>query len=169
MAYIAAIRTGKQECAERGIFPPADRQKGRQSFPVVEADVSRLAKVAMGDGITGGDRENFAAFRGSSKCIFICKKPEAIARARCEEPVLILMDLSLPVMSGWLAITYLKLNPITSRIPIIGLTAHAMVEGQEKAMSIGCDDYDTKPIEMPRLLQKIRHLLQPEVQRISIP
>lgn len=82
-----------------------------------------------------------------------------IAKAASEQPHLILMDMSLPVVDGWDATRRLKADPATSGIPIIALTAHAMAEDKEKAMAAGCDDYDTKPIELARLLEKIRKLL----------
>jgi len=69
------------------------------------------------------------------------------------------MDLSLPVLDGWEAARRIKAAPETSRIPIIALTAHAMPGDQEKALAAGCDDFDTKPVEMPRLLGKIRTLV----------
>jgi two-component system cell cycle response regulator DivK len=82
-----------------------------------------------------------------------------VAKAAIEHPNLILMDMSLPVMDGWEATRRLKADPATKAIPIIALTAHAMVEDREKAMAAGCDDYDTKPIDLPRLLEKIRKFL----------
>ncbi len=84
---------------------------------------------------------------------------ESVEVARSEAPDLILMDMSLPVMDGWEATRQLKANPETQAIPIIALTAHAMSGDREKAMEAGCDDYDTKPIELPRLLGKIEALL----------
>jgi CheY-like chemotaxis protein len=82
-----------------------------------------------------------------------------LAKAGAEKPALILMDMSLPVVDGWEATRRLKADPATSAIPVIALTAHAMAEDKEKALAAGCDDYDTKPIELPRLLEKIRKFL----------
>jgi two-component system, cell cycle response regulator DivK len=84
---------------------------------------------------------------------------EGITAAKAEYPDLILMDMSLPVIDGWEATRRLKAEPNTRRIPVIGLTAHAMAGDREKVIDAGCDDYDTKPVELPRLLQKIEALL----------
>jgi len=79
--------------------------------------------------------------------------------ARKEAPDLILMDMSLPVMDGWTATQEIKKSADTGRIPVIALTAHAMASDRDKALAAGCDDYDTKPIELARLLEKIEALL----------
>ncbi|MBI2303860.1 MAG: response regulator [Chloroflexi bacterium] len=84
---------------------------------------------------------------------------QGIAAVHSENPDLILMDLSLPVVDGWEATRRLKEAPQTRSIPIIALTAHAMVGDQRRAQEAGCDDYDTKPIEFSRLLAKIETLL----------
>lgn len=82
-----------------------------------------------------------------------------IAMAQKEMPDLILMDMSLPGLDGWQASRQLKSDNATSRIPIIALTAHAMAEDREKAMAAGCDEYETKPVELTSLLAKIQALL----------
>lgn len=84
---------------------------------------------------------------------------QGIAMSQRESPDLILMDMSLPVLDGWQATRQLKANPQTKSIPIIALTAHAMVGDRERAIEVGCDDYDTKPVEFQRLLAKINEML----------
>jgi CheY-like chemotaxis protein len=84
---------------------------------------------------------------------------QGVDQARAERPDLILMDMSLPVMDGWAATQAIKADAELAKIPVIALTAHAMAGDREKAMAAGCDDYDTKPIELPRLLEKIGKFL----------
>jgi len=84
---------------------------------------------------------------------------KGVQMATSEAPDLILMDMSLPVMDGWEATRRIKADKNTQSIPVIALTAHAMATDRAKALDAGCDDYDTKPIELPRLLEKIeKHL-----------
>ncbi len=84
---------------------------------------------------------------------------QGLDMARSQVPDLILMDMSLPRMDGWEATRLLKADSSTSRIPIIALTAHAMVSDRDRALAAGCDEYDTKPVEFHRLLGKIQGLL----------
>jgi CheY-like chemotaxis protein len=84
---------------------------------------------------------------------------QGVDLAASAQPDLILMDLSLPVIDGWEATRRVKANPATAKIPVIALTAHAMSQDKEKALAAGCDDFDTKPVELPRLLEKMNALL----------
>ena len=84
---------------------------------------------------------------------------QGVAMAQSEKPDLVLMDLSLPGIDGWEATRRIKAGADTKHLPVIGLTAHAMAGDREKALEAGCDDYDTKPIELDRLIGKIESLL----------
>ena len=84
---------------------------------------------------------------------------QGVAMAGAEAPALILMDMSLPGIDGWEVTRRLKATAQTQKIPVIALTAHAMSDDREKALAAGCDDFDTKPVELPRLLSKIQALL----------
>ena len=84
---------------------------------------------------------------------------EGVARAKVDAPDIVLMDLSLPGIDGWEATRQLKAAEETSAIPVLALTAHAMAGDREKALEAGCDDFDTKPIDLPRLVDKIDALL----------
>jgi two-component system cell cycle response regulator DivK len=85
---------------------------------------------------------------------------QGVDMALSARPDLILMDMSLPVIDGWEATRRIKANDATRQVPVIALTAHAMAGDREKAMEVGCDDYDTKPVEITRLLGKIAALLK---------
>jgi two-component system cell cycle response regulator DivK len=85
---------------------------------------------------------------------------QAVAMAAAESPDLILMDMSLPVMDGLEATRQVKAAAATRSIPVIALTANALVEDRERALAAGCNDFDTKPVELPRLLEKIKNQLQ---------
>jgi len=90
-----------------------------------------------------------------------------IEMAQTQAPDLILMDMSLPLVDGWEATRRLKASIATQNIPLIALTAHAMSSDREKALEAGCDDYDTKPVEMTRLLEKIEALLDGEFRGLD--
>ncbi len=87
---------------------------------------------------------------------------QGVALAHTEMPDVILMDMSLPILDGWEATRLIKADPATKGIPVIALTAHAMTGDREKAFAVGCDDYDIKPIDLPRLLGKIEACVQKE-------
>lgn len=86
---------------------------------------------------------------------------EGISMAQTQNPDLILMDMSLPVLDGWEATRRLKASPETQQIPIIALTAHALMSDRDQAFEVGCDDYETKPIDFPRLLEKLEARIGP--------
>ena len=90
---------------------------------------------------------------------------QGLLMAEVEKPALILMDMSLPELDGWEATRRLKAAKSTQHIPVVALTAHAMIDDREKAFAAGCDDYDTKPVEFQRLLEKINTLLLQEGTR----
>ena len=83
-----------------------------------------------------------------------------VAMAKSESPDIVLMDMSLPIVDGWEATRQIKATPETQGIPVIALTAHAMAGDEEKALAAGCNDYETKPVDLPKLLAKIDALLQ---------
>lgn len=83
---------------------------------------------------------------------------QGVLMATSETPDLVLMDMSLPVIDGWEATRQLRANPVTSHLPILAVTAHAMASDRDKVLAAGCDDYDTKPIDFERLLGKIEAL-----------
>lgn len=92
-----------------------------------------------------------------------------VTLAHSELPDLILMDMSLPLLDGWQATRLLKADEQTAAIPIIALTAHIMIYDRNRALEAGCDDYDTKPIEFARLIQKITALLPDDIETASTP
>jgi CheY-like chemotaxis protein len=101
-------------------------------------------------------------FRKGYEVFIAVDGAEGVALARSTMPDLILMDMSLPVMDGWEATRQIKADPKTKAIPVIALTAHAMAGDREKCLAAGCNDYDTKPVEFPRLLEKIESCLTQE-------
>jgi CheY-like chemotaxis protein len=97
--------------------------------------------------------------RRGFQVIFAVDGQQGVDLARSERPDIILMDMSLPVIDGWEATRRVKSDDATRGVPVIGLTAHAMAGDREKAMEAGCDDYDTKPVELERLIGKMERLL----------
>ena len=97
--------------------------------------------------------------RRSFSVIIAVDGQQGVELAQSEMPDLILMDMSLPVLDGWTATQTIKDNPATTNIPVIALTAHAMSGDRQKALAAGCDDYDTKPVDLTRLLEKMSALL----------
>jgi two-component system cell cycle response regulator DivK len=97
--------------------------------------------------------------RNGFEIIIAIDGQQGVTMASSEKPDLILMDMSLPIIDGWEATRRIKADPATNSIPVIALTAHALVQDREKAMAAGCDDFDTKPVELPRLMEKIRSFL----------
>lgn len=91
--------------------------------------------------------------------IFAENGAESIEVARKSQPDIILMDMSLPVMDGWEATKKIKADKATSHIPIMGLSAHAMSSDRDKAITAGCNDYETKPVDLPRLIKKIKKIV----------
>jgi len=97
--------------------------------------------------------------RRSFSVIIAVDGQQGVELAQSEMPDLILMDMSLPILDGWTATQTIKDNPATTNIPVIALTAHAMSGDRQKALAAGCDDYDTKPVDLTRLLEKMSALL----------
>jgi len=97
--------------------------------------------------------------RRGFQVIFAVDGQQGVDLARSERPDIILMDMSLPIIDGWEATRRVKSDDATRAVPVIGLTAHAMAGDREKAIEAGCDDYDTKPVELERLIGKMERLL----------
>ena len=115
--------------------------------------------VLIEDNETNRDMLSRRLTRRSFDIVMAPDGEEGIVSAGTHKPDLILMDISLPGVSGWEAIQRLKANDQTKSIPVIALTAHALTTDREKAMAIGCDDYEAKPVDLPDLLAKIESLL----------
>jgi len=119
-----------------------------------------MAKVLLvEDNETNRDMLSRRLTRRGFEVVFAVNGKEGVDLARSEKPDIILMDMSLPVMDGWEATRCVKADDATRGVPVIGLTAHAMSGDREKAMEAGCDDYDTKPVELERLIGKMERLL----------
>jgi CheY-like chemotaxis protein len=119
-----------------------------------------MAKVLLvEDNEMNRDMLSRRLIRRGFEVVFALNGKEGVELARSEKPDIILMDMSLPIMDGWEATRRVKADDVTRGVPVIGLTAHAMAGDREKAIEAGCDDYDTKPVEIERLIGKIEKLL----------
>jgi two-component system cell cycle response regulator DivK len=119
-----------------------------------------MAKVLLvEDNEMNRDMLSRRLIRRGYEVVFAVDGQQGVDMARSEKPDIILMDMSLPVMDGWEATKRVKSDGATRGVPVIGLTAHAMSGDREKAIEAGCDDYDTKPVELDRLIEKIERLL----------
>jgi two-component system, cell cycle response regulator DivK len=134
--------------SERAKSPPFGKSGVMRTLLYVEDNEDNLYMLQLRFDVLGG-YEVLSARDGAA----------GIAVAASERPDLILMDLNLPGIDGWEATRRLRADPLTRDIPIIGLSAHAMAGDREKALAVGCDDFDTKPIEFDCLLAKIEHAL----------
>jgi two-component system cell cycle response regulator DivK len=119
-----------------------------------------MAKVLLvEDNEMNRDMLSRRLIRRGFEVVFAVNGKQGVDLARSEKPDVILMDMSLPIMDGWEATRRVKSDEATRNVPVIGLTAHAMSGDREKAIEAGCDDYDTKPVELDRLVGKIERLL----------
>jgi two-component system, cell cycle response regulator DivK len=119
-----------------------------------------MAKVLLvEDNEMNRDMLSRRLIRRGYEVVFAVDGQQGVDMARSEKPDIILMDMSLPVMDGWEATRRVKSDEASRSVPVIGLTAHAMSGDREKAIEAGCDDYDTKPVELDRLIEKIERLL----------
>jgi two-component system cell cycle response regulator DivK len=120
----------------------------------------KMAKVLLiEDNEMNRDMLSRRLIRRGFQVVFAMDGQQGVDLARSERPDIILMDMSLPVIDGWEATRRVKADDATRSVPVIGLTAHAMAGDREKAIEAGCDDYDTKPVELDRLIGKIERLL----------
>jgi two-component system, cell cycle response regulator DivK len=120
----------------------------------------KMAKVLLiEDNEMNRDMLSRRLIRRGFQVVFAMDGQQGIDLARSERPDIILMDMSLPVIDGWEATRRVKADDATRTVPVIGLTAHAMAGDREKAIEAGCDDYNTKPVELDRLIGKIERLL----------
>ena len=119
-----------------------------------------MAKVLLvEDNEMNRDMLSRRLIRRGFQVVFAMDGQQGVDLARSERPDIILMDMSLPAIDGWEATRRVKADNATRSVPVIGLTAHAMAGDREKAIEAGCDDYETKPVELDRLISKIERLL----------
>src|ERR1700760_4179428 len=132
--------------------------------PILRRDHSRdiMPKILLvEDNEMNRDMLSRRLTRNGFEVVIAVNGQEGVDLATSSKPDLILMEMALPILDGGEAPRQVKANPATKSIPVIALTAHAMVQDKEKALAAGCDEFDTKPVELPRLLEKIKSLLPP--------
>lgn len=149
----SAQPTGRLAVPSGPLYPVAARAGARPH----EARVPKILLVE--DNELNRDMLSRRLSRCGFEVLVAVDGEEGLALAGAEAPDLVLMDMSLPRLDGWAATKALKADPATRAIPVIALTAHAMRGDREKALAAGCDDYDTKPVDLPRLLKKVEALL----------
>jgi PAS domain S-box-containing protein len=151
--YFQQLQPNGEASTAGGATPMEDRDSSLQSsLP--------LKVLLVEDNELNSDMLSRRLQRAGYAVVVASDGAEGVAKAISELPDLILMDISLPILDGWEATQQIKANAQTARIPIIALTAHAMAGDREKALAAGCNDYDTKPVELPRLLGKIECCLK---------
>jgi CheY-like chemotaxis protein len=138
----------------------AERLRFKEDDPPEPAPPTPIKVLLVEDNEMNRDMLSRRLIRLGYDVLIAVDGAEGVSMTIGKHPDIVLMDMSLPVIDGWEATQQLKSNPQTCDIPVIALTAHAMAGDREKALAIGCNDYDTKPIELPRLLQKMTALLE---------
>ena len=143
-----------------GSLPSSRAEKGPRDSDASEKPAPVAKILLVEDNEMNRDMLSRRLQRKGYQVVMAEDGAQGVALARKETPDVILLDMSLPVIDGWEAARHLKSEAATRGIPIIALTAHAMSGDREKALEAGCNDYDTKPVELPRLLGKIEALLE---------
>ena len=157
------IESIKSNTQPKSAVEPSTLQLSDTAEPL-EVDVAATKILLVEDNEANRKMLSYRLRRRKYELLIAVDGAEAVSLAAAEEPDLILMDLSLPIMNGWDATKQIKANPNTKNIPIIALTAHAMIGDRQTALEAGCDDYDSKPIDFSRLIDKMMVLLEPKSQ-----
>jgi two-component system cell cycle response regulator DivK len=139
---------------------PQSQREGRRPSALTSETGSVVKILLVEDNEMNRDMLSRRLRRNGYEVVIAIDGQQGVEMAAAESPDLILMDMSLPVIDGWEAARRVRENEATRKIPVIALTAHAMAGDREKAIEAGCDDYDTKPVEITRLLGKITALIE---------